>query len=122
FFFFFFSSRRRHTRSDRDWSSDVCSSDLVPTTSIASSEGFSASIEAFRQRSGGYIRGSEHFVKERPRWFTLRVEAAKFAAKERAKPQNKQIHRGLRLPTSTVRRENRGLAQFPTGPGSSRKK
>src|SRR5206468_33172 len=29
FFFFFFSSRRRHTRSDRDWSSDVCSSDLA---------------------------------------------------------------------------------------------
>src|SRR2546421_7534946 len=28
FLFFFFSSRRRHTRSDRDWSSDVCSSDL----------------------------------------------------------------------------------------------
>src|SRR5699024_12229073 len=26
--FFFFSSRRRHTRSKRDWSSDVCSSDL----------------------------------------------------------------------------------------------
>src|SRR2546421_11275581 len=25
----FFSSRRRHTRSDRDWSSDVCSSDLI---------------------------------------------------------------------------------------------
>src|SRR5437868_10992718 len=29
FFFFFFSSRRRHTRSKRDWSSDVCSSDLI---------------------------------------------------------------------------------------------
>src|SRR5207249_9390304 len=27
--FFFFSSRRRHTRSKRDWSSDVCSSDLI---------------------------------------------------------------------------------------------
>src|SRR3712207_8161008 len=27
-FFFFFSSRRRHTRYWRDWSSDVCSSDL----------------------------------------------------------------------------------------------
>src|SRR5690554_7343760 len=26
--FFFFSSRRRHTRCGRDWSSDVCSSDL----------------------------------------------------------------------------------------------
>src|SRR6266550_7137709 len=28
-FIFFFSSRRRHTRCSRDWSSDVCSSDLV---------------------------------------------------------------------------------------------
>src|SRR5215208_1897412 len=28
-FFFFFSSRRRHTRWPRDWSSDVCSSDLI---------------------------------------------------------------------------------------------
>src|SRR6266481_6101828 len=27
--FFFFSSRRRHTRWNCDWSSDVCSSDLV---------------------------------------------------------------------------------------------
>src|SRR5690606_27400304 len=27
---FFFSSRRRHTRFSRDWSSDVCSSDLCP--------------------------------------------------------------------------------------------
>src|SRR2546429_3681292 len=27
-FVFFFSSRRRHTRCSRDWSSDVCSSDL----------------------------------------------------------------------------------------------
>src|SRR6266511_5403460 len=27
--FFFFSSRRRHTRFSRDWSSDVCSSDLL---------------------------------------------------------------------------------------------
>src|SRR5256884_6273944 len=49
-FFFFFSSRRRHTRCSRDWSSDVCSSDLfnverVPVKStwdllnIASHEG-----------------------------------------------------------------------------------
>src|SRR5437870_9353019 len=30
-FIFFFSSRRRHTRWPRDWSSDVCSSDLCPS-------------------------------------------------------------------------------------------
>src|SRR5438067_8154919 len=29
---FLFSSRRRHTRSKRDWSSDVCSSDLANLT------------------------------------------------------------------------------------------
>src|SRR5215469_16275810 len=33
--FFFFSSRRRHTRSLRDWSSDVCSSDLADQAVIA---------------------------------------------------------------------------------------
>src|SRR5699024_11320460 len=31
--YFFFSSRRRHTRSKRDWSSNVCSSDL-PVSSV----------------------------------------------------------------------------------------
>src|SRR6266498_2983038 len=36
FFFFFFSSRRRHTRCGRDWSSDVCSSDLVRSLGDAS--------------------------------------------------------------------------------------
>src|SRR5690606_40309947 len=32
---FFFPSRRRHTRFSRDWSSDVCSSDLEPDDRIA---------------------------------------------------------------------------------------
>src|SRR5207302_2500174 len=49
FFFFFFSSRRRHTRFSRDWSSDVCSSDLSASDfpearsgRIPSTEGLSA--------------------------------------------------------------------------------
>src|SRR3989442_6246055 len=32
---FFFSSRRRHTRCGRDWSSDVCSSDLIVIYRVA---------------------------------------------------------------------------------------
>src|SRR5699024_11510378 len=44
FFFFFFSSRRRHTRSKRDWSSDVCSSDL--------STSFRPSFSRLQQRLG----------------------------------------------------------------------
>src|SRR3712207_2002489 len=42
--FFFFSSRRRHTRYWRDWSSDVCSSDL------AAAEFHPAVLEAFHAR------------------------------------------------------------------------
>src|SRR5256884_4396567 len=37
-FYFFFSSRRRHTRCSRDWSSDVCSSDLFVGASAAPSQ------------------------------------------------------------------------------------
>src|SRR5205809_7785573 len=47
FFFFFFSSRRRHTRCSRDWSSDVCSSDLEPLA------------EQCFERGNGELRRSE---------------------------------------------------------------
>src|SRR3712207_7562672 len=48
--FFFFSSRRRHTRYWRDWSSDVCSSDLDPAllwllTQQNSAKGFSRLLD-----------------------------------------------------------------------------
>src|SRR2546429_9435710 len=38
YLFFFFSSRRRHTRCSRDWSSDVCSSDLFAVTRAGENE------------------------------------------------------------------------------------
>src|SRR2546422_3830953 len=38
--FFFFSSRRRHTRCSRDWSSDVCSSDLPTVVSAVLREDY----------------------------------------------------------------------------------
>src|SRR5207247_4112279 len=58
---FFFSSRRRHTRSTRDWSSDVCSSDLgsaapgrVRVLSIASgSNVLDEPGQAAGERAGG---------------------------------------------------------------------
>src|SRR2546429_8240320 len=44
--FFFFSSRRRHTRCSRDWSSDVCSSDLSAWRA-------GSRVRQFRRRDGG---------------------------------------------------------------------
>src|SRR2546429_4550453 len=50
---FFFSSRRRHTRCSRDWSSDVCSSDLrkvLEFEELARAFGYSLGVEDLRQR------------------------------------------------------------------------
>src|SRR2546430_4098743 len=41
---FFFSSRRRHTRFDCDWSSDVCSSDLIVGEGVSFASGIGAVI------------------------------------------------------------------------------
>src|SRR5216684_7697590 len=56
FFFFFFSSRRRHTRCSRDWSSDVCSSDLNPS----GVSGAVANVISGNRRSGIVLDGSDH--------------------------------------------------------------
>src|SRR5690606_41044371 len=44
--YFFFSSRRRHTRFSRDWSSDVCSSDLTMQGGMAQLVGEIGSVAA----------------------------------------------------------------------------
>src|SRR5438105_12424726 len=50
--FFFFSSRRRHTRSTRDWSSDVCSSDLVAEPALRPHRAPAQPREAVPRRCG----------------------------------------------------------------------
>src|SRR5437870_13567436 len=49
---FFFSSRRRHTRWPRDWSSDVCSSDLLSDADTSHSKGRSEAEDP-EAKSGG---------------------------------------------------------------------
>src|SRR5207245_3719965 len=63
FFIFFFSSRRRHTRCYRDWSSDVCSSDLVPLLTESCKLDGPASIEGDTLQLSVY-NGTAWNVKE----------------------------------------------------------
>ena len=52
---FFFSSRRRHTRLRRDWSSDVCSSDLFATgRAVVSGRNLDAQLLAEVSTQAGY--------------------------------------------------------------------
>src|SRR3712207_78112 len=53
--FFFFSSRRRHTRYWRDWSSDVCSSDLRQ-----GADGFGSAGPVQAGRHGGFDERLQH--------------------------------------------------------------
>src|SRR5215217_5188247 len=63
FFFFFFSSRRRHTRYWRDWSSDVCSSDLRRGSAPRAADG--GRRRACDRDCGGGARGVRHRRRRR---------------------------------------------------------
>src|SRR5690606_34386390 len=66
FFFFFFSSRRRHTRFSRDWSSDVCSSDLVAAASAESrAESWEVPTRVDEVLDEAQRRGSDPLERER---------------------------------------------------------
>src|SRR5690606_41188667 len=60
---FFFSSRRRHTRCSRDWSSDVCSSDLGAGIESELTRFFIATISVtqliYMSEVGGLILGTK---------------------------------------------------------------
>src|SRR5207249_9206962 len=88
---FFFSSRRRHTRSKRDWSSDVCSSDLdvAPLYGLLSvqgprAEGLIAELRLFHNLPGqafGFVKVDdttlgEVYLMNQPRLETAEIGRA----------------------------------------------
>src|SRR5256885_4281327 len=63
--FFFFSSRRRHTRLQGDWSSDVCSSDLVDTGHVGMEVSNAVTQANHRERVSHQavtIKSAQHFA------------------------------------------------------------
>src|SRR5690606_40104390 len=56
-----FSSRRRHTRLSRDWSSDVCSSDLVKgRTAVGALVGYARSSNISHAYAAGTVSGTNN--------------------------------------------------------------
>src|SRR2546422_6903607 len=77
-FFFFFSSRRRHTRCSRDWSSDVCSSDLVRPPPVRRSPAEDGGAVTCRVRlpsaSNLYVRSQTSLARSLPGGLWTRSE------------------------------------------------
>src|SRR5439155_5687977 len=93
FFFFFFSSRRRHTRWPRDWSSDVCSSDLLLVSGFALPLGSARAQSTMAPAANITFFDSSSvaaaFAKGKP---LLEVEAYKIHASRRETPGQAEVH------------------------------
>src|SRR5438034_8784934 len=88
---FFFSSRRRHTRSLCDWSSDVCSSDLVERHHACPPQGVHSSSGPIRDSSGHVVgvsvvhrdiserKRSERDLRQMHQWLEMAQEAGDVA-------------------------------------------
>src|SRR3712207_4334777 len=63
--FFFFSSRRRHTRYWRDWSSDVCSSDLTYLEWLASLPWSTSTEDHLDLKQGRKVLDRDHYDIDR---------------------------------------------------------
>src|SRR5260221_10706794 len=101
---FFFSSRRRHTRSLCDWSSDVCSSDLVQ-------------VRRIRHESGG---GDEQRDMGDG---ILRINLMKIAAREgQAQAGVAQVVGVEQIGDEIGRAAGRGRGEISGGAGSFKKK
>src|SRR2546422_2710925 len=140
-FFFFFSSRRRHTRCSRDWSSDVCSSDLSSTwrcrarhrhvDEVARSQidlGWTAGsfdddeIRCGPQLSEGLAdHGPEPITASFPRERAHRGVAASkhhdFRASVPERLHEHGIHPHVRLHPGRLRLERLGASDFAARPG-----
>src|SRR5256885_4526614 len=80
--FFFFSSRRRHTRLQGDWSSDVCSSDLIALAALA--------LSAFGGLASADITGKVNLDGKAPEQKEIDMSGVKECAAKHTDPVPEQ--------------------------------
>src|SRR6266513_4827374 len=117
--FFFFSSRRRHTRSKRDWSSDVCSSDLGRVRTFdffERSSVWEGAPERFRLHALATQHAADRLAAEIGYEHRDRLTATSFLhdigklVLLHAYPGYPgQVHRGARTPEDRIHQERREL-------------
>src|SRR2546429_3864042 len=91
---FFFSSRRRHTRCSRDWSSDVCSSDLSTLSALLSSK-----VSALRSDRGvkRITTLAESVCVEGKSWASMRYRSTVNGVSGRSEEHTSELQSRLHL-------------------------
>src|SRR2546426_2882883 len=89
---FFFSSRRRHTRLQGDWSSDVCSSDLVKPEGTMMSSPLPGSKKTFSPEQSGFVTSAMTRDRKSTRLNSshLVISYAVFCLKKKKKKKNRK--------------------------------
>src|SRR5690606_33772186 len=113
-FFFFFSSRRRHTRFSRDWSSDVCSSDLIFSVYLDDIEIYDWQTGAFgmMQVDPKILQQAQSMAKKEVLERACRGDVMNLAL-ENAQTQLQQLF-SLTGAVVTVTTQGAGACQMPT--------
>src|SRR5256886_5523448 len=83
YIFFFFSSRRRHTRFDCDWSSDVCSYDLIALATPIPCQRFHVSSLYQDCRKKASRQKNQHSVQHAPQDPFVKGKQSSFRSEER---------------------------------------
>src|SRR6266496_5355974 len=113
-FSFFFSSRRRHTRSLRDWSSDVCSSDLGgewPSVSLFESLSAALGEPVTPQTTLSRLRqlAAAHDLAVNPAWSAGKLVEELFEALVQPKLLAPTFVRDYPIETSPLVRQHRSV-------------
>src|SRR5437868_8799374 len=101
YFLFFFSSRRRHTRSKRDWSSDVCSSDLQAlkrssarrALPVRRNQGMVARTDRSEERRVGKSvdLGGRRIIKKKKKKKNMRIEKKKIKKRKVCREEMREM-------------------------------
>src|SRR5882757_4590551 len=106
-FLFFFSSRRRHTRYWRDWSSDVCSSDLIGFNRVPVAAPITPELEA------NLLKGSPKISPARAR--ALANAAIREACEETGLCLGRKVEKPAKLDGAWKPFADAGLLPDPSG-------
>src|SRR5690606_40699706 len=99
-FFFFFSSRRRHTRFSRDWSSDVCSSDLIERGDTGNSPSRSGKDGLFLLDSDGRELWKED--RRTSGWLTI-IETLRYYDDSPLRSEERRVGNECKYPVTAER-------------------